>query len=248
MNKKYRILLLAGLLVSAVVVAIGKWKAGEKASPDPKEEFRQLFSKFNSGKLSLHLTGTIRLFDKEQSNRMVEETSFEYIISGSGYYSRLHYLETFFDGRLVLQLDTLNQNLRVTEVGREKQKELEGAVFPFEQFIQDTSQFRIHLEAGEKKESRWLKLVSELHPEIKSCQIFYDPVNYEVKEVEVEWWKEPQLSEAVDENKCWVARINYRYHPPADLNVKEKMDRIIRVSKRGIEPREKYKQYNFYGL
>jgi hypothetical protein len=248
MKKKNKALLLLTLLVLAGFIAVGNWYERINESIDSKEEFRKLYQGFNTGGNQLHITGTIRLLDKEQNDKLTEETSFEYVSSSLAYYSRLDYVQTFSDGQLAVQLDTVNKYVMVSPVEAQQMQAAGNAMFPFEQFLSDTSQFKVHLTAGEREGWRWLRINSELNPEIKTCMIIYDPLSYEVKEVEVEWWKEPVLEEEIDEKKCWLSKIEYRYHATSSLNIRERIGRILKVNKDKIELTERYKEYNYYGL
>lgn len=244
-------LLLLIVFVLSGFFAIGKsnnwWRRFDTTnSIDATEEFRKLYMRFSS---PIHISGTIHVFDREENDKLVEETSFEYVADRSASYTRLDCLQTLFDGNLVVQIDTLNRVLSVSEADTDALPVNETA-FPFERYINDTSTFRVQLTAGEEKGLRWLRIKSDLSPEIKSCVIRYDPVSGNIRETEIEWWKEFVAVENMTENKCWVTKISYLYHPVPDVakEVKQKTDRIIRIKKKNIEPQQAYKEYTFYGL
>src|SRR5260221_7016451 len=124
LKKKVMILVFLAATVSMLAVA-GKLIADNKdghhrtdapALPSAKEEYVRLMQKFMSPGSSQQLEGDINLYDGAHPGIVKERSSFVYIRKDGNAYSRLASQETIFNGKFLVQLDSLHKVLFITPV------------------------------------------------------------------------------------------------------------------------------------
>jgi len=251
MNKKKLIIPAVIILVMSGLFATANnyhWfgiNTGSPADlPGAKEELRKLYAKYSDPAASFNINGTIRLFDKENDDKLKEQMPFGYSKQGLQFYMRIGSQQTFFTDSLLLQLDTTNKYMIISAVNKESVPVPPSGVLPFEKFMQDTSIFKIEAVVSEKNKERALTIKSELNPEIKVSTIYYDPVTYTIRRAEIEWWKEATVYNNEDgRKKIWLTVIEYSYPASPVLPVTERIKKII-VQKNGkIEPVPAFSDY-----
>jgi len=245
--RKKKILLSGGILSIVALIAIGAnaiWSNAGHELPDPKEELRKLYAQYNKPDSFMNLSGTIRAFDMENNNSIKEETSFEFVRTGDGTYSRLHYLQNFQTADVMVQLDTVNHFVSVSD--RIDVSPVETRLFPFESMLSDTASFRLMVEVTTSKGQYILNIQNEMIPEIKTCRLFYDPRTYVIQSAEIEWWKDAIRDESTSNDRCWLTRIEYNNLAGSSVNIREKVNGILLTSDTSVQLRPQYNNYKLY--
>src|ERR1700741_1507420 len=102
MYKKNIIITAVVLLVTAIIAFAGKqywWKKNAEAiTLDGKEELRKLYARHGGENDHFHISGIIRLYDAENKNALKEQTPFVYFKKGNTVYSKMGFLQNFYDG------------------------------------------------------------------------------------------------------------------------------------------------------
>lgn len=246
-------LLVSILLVSAGLVAIAgnykKWFMNTTQvveQPDAKTEFRKIGERFLKHDTLLNIKGTIKLFDGEKPTALKEENNFQVIKEPGHIYNRLGYVQTFYSDNRMIQLDTVNQLLVVAATGS-PQPGLANALQPSTDVLfSDTAAFTTTgVVTGDSRE-RTLSLTSELQPEIRVYRVTYDAVTYQIRRAVIEWWKDEVVSNTAPSSQVWITQIDYQYLPESKLQVAELLKKVVTVSQHGIQPAERYKDYQLH--
>lgn len=251
--KRIKSWVLAGvLLLSAVLVGIAGNYKGWFRSPDAGleqldagAEFRKIGERFLQDTV-LSMAGAILLYDGEQPDQVKEQNSFRLVKESTNMYNRLGYIQTFSSDGWMVQLDTLNQILIVTDAPVQAQ----GADGGFQQstglMFNDTTAFMaIGTVTGDQRE-RTLSLRSDLHPEVRLYRLTYDPATYRMKRAVIEWWKDAVVSDTTKASRVWITKIDYQYETAPALKVGELIDQVITRGQDSIYPKERYKDYQFH--
>jgi hypothetical protein len=121
-----RIILFCVLLLALAgfIGAAGNYHWWTKASalsarklPSPGDEYRKIMEQFNGHDSAIDLSGTIKIYDKEDQEALKETSTFRFIRSGRQYFMQLSYLQTFCNGSVILQLDTVNKLIVLAKAG-----------------------------------------------------------------------------------------------------------------------------------
>lgn len=251
--KRIKSWVLAGaLLLSAVLVAIaGKYKswfispdAGIE-QPEAGAEFRKIGQRFLQDSV-LSMAGAIMLFDGEKPGQLKEQSSFQLVRESGDMYNRLGYIQTFSSEDLIVQLDTMNQILVVTDAPVQEQ----GTAGSFQQstglLFNDTTAFITTGSVTGDHTERTLSLRSDLHPGIRLYRLTYDPATYRMKRAVIEWWKDAVVLDTTKASRVWITKIDYQYQPAPALKVGELIDQVITRGPDGIHPKERYKDYQLH--
>lgn len=247
-----------GILIILVVTVSGLALAGSKAGwftkpttvaelPDAKDEYKRIFDRIKSD-TNVNIGGTITLYDGEKPSGIKEKTSFLYIKKEGQFYSQLSFLQTFCDGKLVVQLDTMNQVIVLAEAGKDKGSK-KGAMQPsLDELFNEKADFKITGKVTQANNNdRTLSFQSDFNPEIRSCALTYDPTTYQVKRAVIQWWKDGGVMEDVaDSNRIWISHIDYQRQVTSAININEEISKIITIKKDKIEPAVKYQDYQIH--
>jgi hypothetical protein len=237
MKLKYKIAIavVSVLLIGAGSVVIAKgWLNKEKPVivelPDANTEWQKLVQHYQQLQQTtgLNLQGTIKLYEgkspdlvKEQSNTIIRNkgNQFFYSVSDVRYYC---------DGTMLLQVDHIN---KMAVLSKAVQGNYGPQVFPHidPSLSPDQKKFGIAGQVEGDDSERRLTMQSELNPEIKKYTIVYDPANYNMKSVEIEWWKS-HLNDNKSDN-FWITKIQYTHLPAVELDMEEQIRKIISVEK-----------------
>lgn len=246
-------LLVSVLLISAGLVAIAgnykKWFTNTTQvveQPDAKTEFRKIGERFLMHDTLLNINGTIKLYDGEKPTVLKEENSFQLIKEPGHIYNRLGYIQTFYSENRMIQLDTVNQLLVVAATGS-PQPGLANALQPStDALFSDTAAFTTTgVVTGDSRE-RTLSLTSELQPEIKVYRITYDAATYRIRRTVIEWWKDGVVSNTTQSSQVWITQIDYQYLPESKQKVAELLKNVVTTNQHGIQPTERYKDYQLH--
>jgi hypothetical protein len=247
----FKKIFLSALLLSALTAATAGyhwWKGRDKTSapqrelPPAPEEFRKVMLRYQRTVHSLaSVEGTIRIYDQENKSALREVKTFRFVRCGDGYYMQLSYLQTFCDGKWLVQLDTVNRQI-VVEKARGSAASMDPAVSQGALFS-DTAQFRISGLVKAEGSQRSLRLQSELNPEIRSSTLFYDSLSYQLNRAEMEWWKPGSAPDDKGE-KIWLARIDYRYPPAEKMDLPAKISSIVTIVRRKVRAAAAYRDYD----
>lgn len=241
--------LLLLLTASLITAASGRhwWKNStikEKKLPDAVAEYRRLIDRSGLADSLLDLSGTIRIYDRENKDALKEERLFHYSRHGRQYAMQLSYLQSFCDGDLTVQLDTVNKSIVVS---RSVDAGISG-MFPMgrslESLFSDTAGFRITGDVSEGTgAARVLRMQSDFNPAVRSYKIIYDTLTYHLRQSEIEWWKSGPDADGASSRKIWLARIDYQYHPGTSVNIREKLRTILLVDKGQVKAAPAYRGY-----
>lgn len=212
--------------------------------PGAKDELRKLYSRYGNPAATFTIAGTMRLFDKEDDNKLKEQMSFGYSKQGLQCYMWMGSQQTYMTDKLVLQLDTVHKYIVISPISTDATPLSASGVLPFEKYMEDTSAFKIKAVVSEKNKERSIEIISELDPEVKLSTIYYDPGTYAIRRAEIEWWKEPMIEDSKEgRKKVWLTTIEYNYPASAQVPVAERVKNIV-VEKNGkYEPVPRFSDY-----
>lgn len=248
-NKKilfplFILLFLAGILA---VANKNKWFDFGQTNelPDAREEIKKLFNRYSHPDSSINMKGMIRLYDEENDHLLKEETTFIFKKHGLQVYNSLGYLQIFCADSLIVQLDTVNKYILLSKLDQKMMQILSHPInFPSEQWLSDSTDFKIDADVIKKNNYRTLIIKNNHNPDIKSSSITYDPVTYKVKSAEIVWWKNKLTTEEDEKNnKVWVTKITYDHLPPDKFAIDAMINKIIRIEKNKTEVAPAYKGY-----
>ncbi|OQP63236.1 hypothetical protein A3860_25440 [Niastella vici] len=250
-KKKAIIFIILAVAVSGLSVAgslTGWFNKAEVVNelPGAKEEYQRIYDRIKND-TSLNLEAAINLYDGEAPSAIMETTTCRYIKRQNKYYSQFSYLQTFCNGNLMVQLDTVNKVVVVSPVKGEKKRNKRFMEPTIDMLFNEQADFRITGKVTQKNDNeREISCQSDFNPEIRSFDITYDPVTYQVKRATIQWWKEGSMTEQPAANKVWISHIDYRQMPPATINIDEEISKIITIKKDQIEPAVGYQDYQLH--
>ena len=234
----FRKIILSLLLLSILTAATAgyRWWKGRNNKPvapqeatSAPEEFKKLMKRYGQANDSLALvTGTIRIYDEENKGKLKETSSFRYLRSGAGYYMQLSYLQTFCDGKWVVQLDTVNRQIVVEKARGQFPGGMINPAMAQESFFSDTARFRITGVVKTEGNQRSLRLQSELNPETRYSTLFYDTLSYRLSKAEIERWK-PGAAADEKGDKIWLVKIDYQYPPAETMDLRRRIRSMVSV-------------------
>ena len=213
----------------------------KKDSLSAKEEYMKLVNHFSLVSSKLNMAGLIRIYDQENNGLLKETTPFSYIRNGGSYYLQFSYIKTFCDGKIIIQLDTVNRMISISKVdSTASQPNMMG----LDSYFSDTAKFKIMGSVEQNAGERTLLLKSDLNPELKSCSIIYDSGSYQIHSCVAEYWKDAGANGlGNDEKKTWLSKTQYRYQSFKGLPIEEMMVKVINIRGKEIIPTEPYKDY-----
>jgi len=254
MQKRKIIVLIIILVVTLSGLAIAGSKAGwftrsiaVNELPDAKEECKRIFDRVKND-TNVNMGGTITLYDGEKTSEIKEKATFRFIRKQEQFYSQLSFLQTFCNGKLVVQLDTVNQVIVVADANQEKGNR-KGAMQPsLDELFNEKADFNITGKVTQgNNNDRTISFQSDFNPEIKSCELTYDPTTYQVKRAVIHWWKDGgAMIETAALDRVWISHIDYQPLPVADINIDEEINKIITIKKDQISPALKYQDYQMH--
>lgn len=215
----------------------------ERELPVAAVEYRRIMERFAGADSNIDLSGTIRIYDSENKYALKEERTFRYTRYGAQFYAQLSRLQTFCDGNLVLQLDTLNRTITLSKAPTGQKASSDPGMQPFDRLFSDTATFRISGTVSEFASERILKMQSDFNPEIRSCSLVYDTLSYRLHRAEVEWWKQIPTGDKNTTGKIWLAKLDYHYQLPVLLDIHKRIDSIIIIRDGRVCGQPAYKDY-----
>jgi len=250
MAKKIFLVFVLATLIVLLFAAVGQ-KVGlkhiaptnEKELPAAAGEYRRIMERFSGADSNIDLSGTIRIYDSENKYALKEQRGFRYTRYGSQFYTRLSCLQTFCDGSLMLQLDTLNRTITVSKATVGQKGSANPVIQSFDRLFSDTATFRISGKVSELASERILKMQSDFNPEIRSCSLIYDTLSYRLHRAEVEWWKQIPTGDKNSTGKIWLAKLDYHYQSPVPFDMHKRIDSIILIKDGHVYNRPAYKDY-----
>jgi hypothetical protein len=249
-KKKLLLVFISGIIITGFAVAAdySGWfgNRSDEELPEAKEEYRKLWEKFMQRDTVIHLSGTLRLFDGKNRSVVKETNSLRFTRKGNQYYARFDYLETFCDGQYIVQLDTVERLIVVGKIGDQQALASAGTTQALDMVFSDTAVFKTTGAVVQQGRIRKLSLKSDIHPRIRLYTINYDTQTYRMRNVEIEWWKDEWRIDETDASDVWVTVMDYEYLPWTELNMKETIGKIIRVSEDSAELQGRYKEFRLY--
>lgn len=241
------LLLMIGLLTAIAGSRAGWFKdAPVVEQPEARDEYHQLCARYLQQDSLLNITGTILLYDGENTRQVKEQNSFHLAKHGRNVYNRLGHLQTFSNGAWTVQLDTLNRVMIVAD-GRHNagtgQVNLHQSI---DGLFSDTAAFRINGQVSGDDVVRTLSFRSDFNPEIREYRVTYDAKTYQLKKAVIEWWKDAVVLDTTAINRVWITQIDYRYNTPLDLAMDSRMQELITVKGKEVMPGSRYKDYQVH--
>jgi hypothetical protein len=248
MTIKRGFLILVMLLLIVGVFAMVRNYSRKKAEgagkvPDAMEEYRKIMNHYIGKEPDTEISGNIRIYDGENNGTLKETGSFHCARSGVQFFTRINYLQTFCDGELVLDLDTVNKVILISKAEESKNTVEHNPVDPVGVFISDTTKIQIGEIKTAGNAERIITIKTDLNPEIRAVRYFYDTISYRVRQTEVEWWRTNPVMDDNKERKIWLARIDYVYQKAALMKIKEKIRSIVEVNGKKVKPGPLYSDY-----
>ena len=252
-KRKIIVLIIIGLVTLSGAAVAGSWAGWFSTSvvknelPDAKEEFKRICDRMK-GDTNVNIGGAITLYDGEKPTEIKEKTSYRYLRKQEQFFSQLSFLQTYCNGNLAIQLDTVNQVIVVSNVSSGKRKG-KGVMQPsMDMLFDEKADFKITGKVTQNENNeRTISFQSDFNPEVKSYALTYDPVTYRVSRAVVQWWKDGgAIKETVTPNQVWISHIDYQQLPAADMNINEEINKIITIKKDQIEPALKYQDYQLH--
>lgn len=238
-RKTILILCLLLLVLAGVIAAVGPHLRsvfvpgglGLRVLPPASEEYGKLLRRFQAGGADMDISGAIRIYDQERGGILKEEKPFRFCRLGRQYFSQLSYLRTYSDGDLVLELDTVHQQM---EVSKAPAGGLDSALvkMPVEMLFSDTARYKLSGQVADRGAERMLSLHNDYSPAVRVCRVYYDTASYLLHRMEIEWWKD-QSGLDTAANKTWLVKVDYSYHEPAGSRPGGEMRRYIHVGTGG---------------
>lgn len=221
------LLVALGLFTTA---GIKKWLNNNNV-PEPTEDatvvFRKLYAGFADAGKDLNIAGTVTLMD---DNTIKEKTSFQLVRQNHRMYHRFDVIQQISDDNVAVQLDTLNKYIVVSRPDKEWIKNQKKGILPFEAMLNDTASFKIRFKKTGAEHA--LEIENDFQPEIKSCVLVYDPGTYTILRTVIQWWKQPGVA---DNKQYWETIITYEYNGNEQVDIKEKLDAVIKVKKGKVD-------------
>ncbi|HEY6902141.1 MAG TPA: hypothetical protein VI233_15905 [Puia sp.] len=248
-SKKILLSLVFVLALSAAAMAGYRWWGHMAVSPVPEnplppaaEELARVMRAYREADSSSAISGIIRIYDREDKDALKETRPFRFGRSGKGFYAQLSYLQTFCDGDLLLQLDTLHRRIFLSKAPAAGMGEASFSNTPIETLFSDTASFKTTGVVSAEGKERGLHLQSEAAPGLRSSTLHYDTLTYRLNRAEIEWWK-PSARQDEMGNKIWLAKISYQYAPAGRVDIREKIRSIVTITGRQVNLKDAYHDY-----
>ena len=257
-------IILSVLLLSFLTAATAGyrwWKAQapapERELPSAVEELKKVMQQYRRiADTSASVAATIRIYDLENKAALKETRTFRYVRCGAGYYAQLSYLQTFCDGKWIVQLDTVNRQIGVTKLARDAAgtnlSGASGTIAPggaawigggsLEALFSDTARFRTTGTVTAEGDQRALHMHSDLNPEIRSVALYYDTLAYHLYRTEIEYWK-PTARLDDKSDKVWLAKIEYHYPQAEKMDIRRMFTAIVTIDGRKVTVGAAYRDY-----
>jgi hypothetical protein len=237
-------------LLTAATAGYRWWNRQDRSSaplrelPSAPEELQKIMQQYRRmADTAASVAATIRIYDLENKEVLKETSSFRYFRCPSGYYVRLSYLQTFCDGKWVVQLDTVNRQILVARSSNSPDGAALGWIgSSLQSLFSDTAGFRMTGTVTAAGKTRRLSLQSELNPEVRSATLLYDTLSYSLDKAEIEWWK-PSMHLDDKGQKVWLAKIDYLYPPPEKIDIAARIRSIISVTGKQVTATTAYRDY-----
>lgn len=241
------------LTLAGFLTATARYHWWKKASPTPAvaaplpaavEEYRKILQRAHGTDSTSDLSGTIHIYDGENKNALKETKTFRYSRSGTQYYMQLSYLQTFCNGKVLLQLDTVHKRILLSRPAVTATPGNNTGRDPINALFSDTARFKVSgiVSSGQGGE-RALQLQSDFNPQIRAYRLYYDTLTYSLHHAEIEWWKNGPDADGPASDKIWLVKMIYENHPDTQLNPDDRIKEIISIVKGGIRPTAAYRDY-----
>ena len=241
------VLMLAGVI--AATTGAGWWKRsvvqaahGNDDLPGARAEYGRLMKQFRVRDSAMDIWGMIRIYDEEKGGELREARPFRYYRSGFQYYSELSYLQTYCDGKMVLEVDTLHRRMRVSKFNGHDLKGPFFGMLSAEQLFSDTGRLTLNGTLEQRQAERVLTLHSDNGPEIRACRVYYDTISYRLHRTEIEWWKDMSGLDTAS-NRVWLAKLEYNYRERGDPDIGKEMRTYIVTGPGGIKSTGRYANF-----
>ena len=254
MHKRKVIILTAAMimLVSGIAIA-GSWGSWFTTSkkleelPDVKDEYKKIMDQYINGTI-INIGGIITLYDGEKNSAIKEQSAYRFIKQQDQFYTQLSYMQSFCNGKIVVQLDTVDHVIVVADAKKEMSKMKKAMQPSFDVLFNENADFKITGKITQNdKTERTIVFQDDFRPGIKSYELTYDPVTYKVKHAAIKWWKDGgTVMERTDESQVWVSKIEYQQQPEAGINISEEINKIITIKKDQVQPALKYQDYQLH--
>lgn len=232
------------ILSSITYATYQYWEKGfiANATLDGKAELQKLYANY-LGKDSFTLSGKIYLLDNADDPQAREETVFNFQKEGNRIFSQIGILNTYVTKDLVVQLDTLNRIILVSD-----NSPFKNSLLPFDMFMSDTATFKTSVDISGSGDDQILEIKSELNPSIQSCKIHYDPSTLEIKSTEIRWAKELSFGNEEKNANGWITKTKYDGKPAIRINIEEEIYKIIKINKGKVELYPAFLDYQLHVL
>jgi hypothetical protein len=253
-NKIFILLSLAvtlSLLAAAGIMVVER-KPGKKSVngqlPSAQSEYPRIMQRFMQKDSSISLNGSIDLYDGARPDVLKERSFFSYLRSGRNFYSRMASQQTFFNGRLLVQTDSLYKIIIVTTVNDNDQtgEQMENA-YPdglMSRLFSDTARFKIAGVVAGDDQLRSITITSDFNPEIQNFTIYYSPRDYSMRSAEVRFYKNGRRpTEDIDGKDLWISKINYEQSPVGQPDIDGMIRKVLTIEKDHVAPAAAYRDY-----
>jgi hypothetical protein len=250
-NKKVIIFIVLAVAVSGLAVAGAWWgrfanSRVVKELPGAKEEYQRIYDRFKND-TSMSLDAVVTLYDGNDPGTIKEKTTCRYIKQQEKYYSQFSYLQTYCNGNLIVQLDTVNQVIVISPIDEGRKKGKRSLQPTIDMLFSEQAGFRITGKVTQNNDNeREISFQSDFNPEVRSYDIIYDPATCQVKRAIIQWWKEGAAPETASGDPVWISHIDYQPMPAVNMNIEEEISKIITIKKDKIEPAVKYQHYQLH--
>jgi hypothetical protein len=216
--------------------------ADKQVLPSAATEYARLLEHFRGIDSSMDISGTIRIYDGEKGEVLKQTSPFRSFRRGRAYFSELSYLRTYFDGELILIVDTVHRRLEVSRPIEQSSPGASMAGLPTDVLFDDSTRFGLSGSVAQLYGQRVLTLRSDLSPEIRLCRLYYDTISYRLQRSEIEWWKD-RMGRDTSAGNIWLAKVDYGYRPRAAEDIAAEM-RVYIIQEAGkIRPAARYADY-----
>ncbi|MBV4358903.1 hypothetical protein [Pinibacter aurantiacus] len=245
-RKGFKILLIA-VLSTAGVIALARTvyvkNDGRKKLPsaDLKEELRKMYSNTLTDS-TIGVAATIRLFDGENPTIKKEEKTFSFYKSGEKLYSRLDNMQTLSDGKIVVQLDTVNKFVVVAAASAGENMQMASPLM-LQQLVSDSALSSITGFVEEENGNHIATFSNPNTPQIKSCSFTYDTLRYAISKASMAWWKDGVATDTTNAKRVWLTNIDYKKVMDVKYDVDAMINEIVIVKDNNVTLTEKYKDF-----
>lgn len=252
-NRKIIILvIILALVVSGMAIAgsrAGWFKTSKTINelPDAKQEYKRVVDRF-MGDSIINIGGAVTLCDGESPSVIKERLAYRFIKHHDQYYSQFGPVLSLCNGKAVVQLDTMNQLIMVANVIPEKGKKNRGIQPSLDVLLDENADYKIVGKVTQRNNNeRSLTMQSDFNPQIKSCELTYDPKTYRIKRAVIQWWKDGGSGLGrTTQDQVWISNIEYQQLSGGDINISEEINKIITIKKDQIKPADKYQNYQLH--